>query len=941
MIQNLFIGFLTLVLLAACKSEGIKHDSKRADLDIQYEKLVLNNGLELVLHVDKSDPIVAIDLAVHVGSARETEGKTGFAHLFEHLLFMDSENLGYGGLDEMNTRIGGEGTNGFTTHDMTQYFQAVPSDALEKVIWAEADKLGFFINTVTENVVANEKQVVKNEKRQRVDNVPYGHRWYVVNKTLYPEDHPYNWQVIGSLEDLDDARLTDVQAFYKRWYVPNNVTLTISGDFDSAKAKVLVEKYFGEIPRGETIEAFAPRPGVLDDNKFLFHEDTFAKVAQLGLIWPTAEKYHPDSYALDILTTYLSEGKRAPLNEVLIDEVKVTSQISMFYDAKEIAGEVYLIVNANPNEDLDTIPPAIELAFKRFEKNGISETDLDRIKAGLEVEFYQQIQSALGKAIQLGEYNLFTGDPGFIKEDIKRMKGVSRADLTRVYNHYIKDKYRIASSFVPKGRLDLALNQSERAEVVEEKIVEGAENEINFDPHARVFTPTASRFDRKKEPGFGAAYELSTPEIWRDSYDNGVEVFGIENVETPLVFFSLFLDAGRERGSADKPALANLTADLMNKGTAGKTTAELEDAIKSLGSNIEIHASRFGTYVEGKTLSRNFDATMRLVSEMLLEPRWDNDEFQLLLRSKTNMLEQAAGNANYIARQEAAKLRYPPGHVFHYQDYGIIDKLDTVSLGDLKTFYNQFYKPGRAQLRVVGDIKSDEVKLGVARLRNEWNGSSTPGESLPQARDVKSAKIYFYDLAGSKQSVLNISRPSMSAKNADLAKVQAVNFLLGGIYTSDLMTELRVNRGYTYGIRSGFYPSLDRGLFSIGSSVRSNVTKESIGLIRDIVQRYGPEFTEEKLTILKSALLRGQALKNETLSDKLAMLGEVSVFGYPDDYKSINAEQIEALTLPQVKSLVKKYLRPDTWNYVVVGDAESQISRLKELGLGEPVLLNQ
>jgi len=299
-----------------------------ANLDIPFEKITLDNGLDVIFHVDRSDPVVAIDLAAHVGSARETKGRTGFAHLFEHLLFLDSENLGFGGLDEMNTRIGGEGTNGFTTNDMTQYFQAVPKDGLEKIIWAEADKLGWFINTVSQNVIDKEKQVVKNEKRQRVDNQPYGHNFSIIGKTLYPEDHPYNWQVIGSLADLDAASLQDTKDFYARWYVPNNVTVTIAGDFDIAEAKTMVEKYFGEIPRGADIEPYPPRAGKLAETRKIMHEDDFAAVPRLTMVWPSVEQYHPDSYALDMLMTYLTDGKKAPLVDVLIDEEALTSRVA-------------------------------------------------------------------------------------------------------------------------------------------------------------------------------------------------------------------------------------------------------------------------------------------------------------------------------------------------------------------------------------------------------------------------------------------------------------------------------------------------------------------------------------------------------------------------------------------------------------------------------------
>jgi zinc protease len=945
--RRIVFSTLGLLFLSACetsiKTAELKPElsENSPELNIEFEKFTLNNGLDVVLHIDRSDPIVAINLAVHVGSSRELAGRTGFAHLFEHLLFLDSENLGYGGLDKMNTRIGGDGTNGFTTHDMTQYFQAVPSDALEKVIWAEADKLGYFINTVTEEVVANEKQVVKNEKRQRVDNRPYGHNGFIVNKALYPADHPYNWQVIGSLEDLDAARLSDVKQFYSRWYVPNNVTVTISGDFDPVIAKQLVKKYFAEIPRGEAVKPIAPRAGILKSNKSLFHEDNFAKVPRLSMVWPTVEKYHADSYALNILSTYLSQGKRAPLNEVLIDEMKLTSNVSMFYYAKEIAGEMYLTIDANPNEDLDVLKPAIAKGFERFEKDGISEDDLKRIKAGLEVSFYGGIQSVLGKAIQLGEYNVFTGDPGFIKKDIQRIQAVTSKDVKRVYNSYIKGKHFLATSIVPKGQLDLSLEGATLAQVVEETILKVAEKAAEFDPKARTFTPTASSFDRSIEPDFGKAYTLPSPTIWRDDLSNGISVTGIESGETPLVYFSLLLDAGRDRGDINKPAVASLTADLMNKGTATKTTADLEDAIKALGSNISINAGNDGTYIEGSTLARNFDSTIALLTEMLLEPRWDAEELAILIRSKRNQLEQGKGNPNVISSREARKLRYDNNHMFHYLSYGTIDKLNVVKIDDLKAFYNAYYKPSRAKLRIVGDVNAKVVAASFAPLQKNWQGQSSESASLAQAKPVEKSTVYFYDIPGAKQSVLNLSRPSLNATHVDLPSTQAMNFMLGGIYTSKLNTELRVNKGYTYGIGSRFRPTLDRGNFSIGSSVRSNVTKDSILLIRDIVERYGKEFTETDLVTMKSALLRGQALTNETLSDKLNMVSEISTYSYADDFKVLNAKQIEAMTLNRFKQLAEEYLRPDAWNYLVVGDAETQVEGLNALGLGAPVMLKE
>jgi len=948
-LSQVFTLLSLCVVLFACSTptKQAQHATSKSavksgsGLSIEFEKYTLENGLDVILHVDRSDPIVAINIAAHVGSGREVSGRTGFAHLFEHLLFLDSENLGYGGLDEMNTRIGGEGTNGFTSNDITQYFQAVPADALEKVIWAEADKLGYFINTVTQPVIDNEKQVVKNEKRQRVDNQPYGHNFYVVSKALYPQDHPYNWQVIGSLDDLEAATLDDVKNFYKRWYVPNNVTLTLSGDFDIAEAKQLVEKYFGEIPRGKDVAPLAKRPGVLTQSKSFYHEDNFATVPQLTLVWPTVEEYHPDSFAISVLSELLSVGKRAPLNEVLVDELKLTSDVSTFLYEKEAAGEFFLQVKASSGVDLDELQPAIEKAFKRFENNGVQQADLDRIKAEIEVEIYNDVQSVLGKAIALSQYNTIADDPNLVNTLVQKLQAVTSNDIERVYQSYIKGKPFIATSFVPKGQLSLALEGSVKASITEEAIVEAAKSDVAFDPSKREFERTASEFDRTKEPPFGSAYVLPQPKVWRGSMSNGMNLIGIENDETPLVAFRMSIDAGRNRGDVEKPAVANLTADLLQKGTQSKTTAELEDAIKSLGSKISLSTGDNKTWIVGQTLARNLDKTVALIEEMLLEPRWDAEEFALLKQRQLNKIDQDEGNPNAIARREQSKLSYPQDHVFSYQPYGTKAALTQVTLEDLKAFHQTNYSPVNATFHVAGDVDSTQVKRSLAQLNKRWSTPAPAAVSLPLPRPVKNAKIYFYDVPEAKQSVVRIRRPSLSAVDPDYPLANAINFMLGGIYTSRLMTELRVNKGYTYGIRSSFNGAKDRGWFSIGSSVRTNVTLEALELIRAEVDNYGPNFTEEDLAVLKGALLRGQALKTETLNSKLSMLVNISEFAYPDDYQFKDANLIDGMTLEQFKAISGEHIKADAMNYLIVGDAETQLQRLEELGLGEPILLRK
>ena len=902
---------------------------------LDAERFQLANGLTVVLHQDRSDPALAINIAAHVGSAREVPGRTGFAHLFEHLLFLDSENLGYGGLDALNTRIGGTTVNGFTTNDMTQYYQTAPADGLAKIIWAEAEKLGFFIKTLTEAALANEKQVVKNEKRQGVDNRPYGHLRTIVAEALYPPDHPYSWTVIGSLDDLDAATLEDVRAFYARWYRPNNVTLTIAGDFEIDEARALVERYFGEFEAGEPVEDMTPRPAVLEESISLAHEDNFANVPQLTLVWPTVEQFHPDAYALEVLTRYLAGGKSAPLNQVLVDEAGLTTDVALFNYSRELAGQLTLSVNARSRGDLNAFPPAIESAFARFEADGIGEDDLQRIKAGIEVEFYENLEDTVGKAVALAEYTLFTGDPAFVSEDIRRALAVTAADVKRVYETYVKGRPYLAVSIVPRGQMALALDGAGRAAITEEAIVAGEGAAVDYDPTARTFEPTPSEVDRS-EPAFGTSYRLPTPDIWTAELAGGLQAWGLESKELPLVRFMLRLPAGRDRASAVKSAVPSMTAEILTKGTANRTVAELETALELLGAEVSISATDFEAEIEVLTLARNLDATVALVEEMLTEPRWDSEAFELLQQEIDQSLTLAAARPNAIAARVVSSLAYPDDHVFHYPALGTIEQLRTITLDDLKTFHAAFYKPAGATLTIVGDVSEARAARVFAQLTARWSGAAPPRSPVAAARTVDEATVWFYDVPGAKQSVLRVRRPSLAATDPDFAMARAMNYFLGGSFTSELNNELRVNKGYTYGARSLFAGAADRGEFSVATSVRSNVTLESLVLIRDIVDTYGANFDAARLQALKSALLRRQALETQSLEAKLALLGDIARFDYPIDYRARDAARLEALSIEAFKALAARTLRADAMDYVIVGDAETQEAGLTALGFGAP-----
>ncbi len=933
--NSIFQLFLAVILLSACSN----HTSNEPSFNIDYETFTLDNGLTVVLHVDRSDPVVAVALTAHVGSAREVEGRTGFAHLFEHLLFLESENLGKGGLDQMSARIGGSGANGSTSRDRTNYFQTVPNDALEKMIWAEADKLGFFINTVTDPVLAKEKQVVKNEKRQGVDNQPYGHTSYVIDKNLYPAGHPYSWQVIGSLDDLQAATLQDVKDFFNRWYVPNNVTLTIAGDFDPAQAKAWVEKYFGEIPRGQEVEKLEKQPVELNETKLLYHEDNFARLPQLSITWPSVYQYHPDSYALDILANYFSRGKRAPLYKVLVEEKKLTDAVSARQFSSEIAGQYSVRVTAFNGTNLDSVYSAVNEALARFELEGISKEDLDRIKAGQETSFYNGLSSVVGKGFQLAQYAIFAGDPGFINQDIKNILAVTADDVMRVYNTYIKGKNAVITSFVPRSQAALALAGSKRAEVVEEQIVEGAEEEFDASIVAD-YERTPSSFDRSVEPPFGPTPKVVIPTVWKSTMPSGMKLWGIQNSEVPLVQFQLGIRGGMLLEDPAKVGVSNLLAQLMTKGTANRTAEELEIAIESLGASIRASASEEGITISGNTLSRNYAQTMDLVREILLEPRWDELEFELLKKSTISRILQMKANPSSIASNEFSKLIYGSNHILAQSSIGTEQSVAGITIDDLKVYYEANISPTAADFHVAGDIAEASVRSSMASFDTQWTPREVviPTPDVPIAPDKPS--IFFYDVPDAKQSVLMIGYPALAVTHPDYYSAEVMNYRLGGGgFASKLTQELREGKGYTYGIRSGFWGTSIPGMFSISTSVRTNITYEAVSLIRDILADYGPSFNEEDLEVTKSSLIKSNARAFETLGAKLGMLNDISSFGFANDYVKQREQVVENMTVDEIQRLASTYLNPDKMFYLVVGDAKTQLPRLRNLGMGEVTLI--
>lgn len=935
--------FLALILATSVSITGCQESStpkqaeqSNSDFKVDYEQYELANGLKIILHQDRSDPIVAMATVVHVGSNREKPGRTGFAHFFEHMSFNDSENVPKGSNRKLIPELGGT-RNGGTWSDGTIYYEVVPKDAFDKLLWIDSDRLGFMINTVDQGTLEREKQVVKNEKRQRVDNRAYGHASHVIKKALYPEGHPYNWTVIGDLADLQAASLDDVREFYHKFYVPSNATLVIAGDIDIEETKRKVELWFGEIKAGEAMANMKPQPVELAKDIKLFHLDNFAKLPELRLTYPAVEQYTPDAYALNVLAEILSEGKQAPLYNVIVENLKLAPNVSSWNRSEEIAGTFTINVRANAGTKLDDVYSALNKSMTQFEKDGFSDEQLTKVKAKMETSFYYEIESILNKALQLGIYNEYAGSPGFIEQDIKNITAVTRDDIMRVYKKYIKNKPAIITSFVPKNGIDLILTGSTKADVVEEEIKQGAETQF-VENDAIQYEKTVTKHDRS-EPPLTELPALSVPKIWRAETNNGIKILGVNRNELPVVNFSIRIDGGQMLDETGKAGIASLLAQSMNEGTASKTPQQLEQAIGLLGAEISVNAGRESIEISGRSLAKNFDATMALVAEMILSPRFDASEFERLKATRLTRIQQQKGNASQIASKAFGKLIYGDGHISGIPVGGTKTSVEGITLSDLKQYYKNNVSPKNTSIHIVGSVSEAQASQAVNKLKT-WTGDKVIMPLMQSVTESPQPKLYFIDLPNAKQSVIYAGKTIVSGASEDYYPIQFANARLGGGMSARLAQTLRIQKGYTYGAYSYMRPSSHQSLFLAASQVRTNVTLESLEIFKDLIGNYYETYLDEDLAVAKNMTIKGNSRKFETLDQMLTMLENMSLYGLDDNYIDQQQQYVKNATLESVKGIIEKHLDEKNMIYLVVGDAKTQLSRMKDLGYGEPIMLD-
>lgn len=919
-------GIIT-VAVAAIVSLGSCKSGKSEGVSIAYETYTLDNGLKVVLHEDHSDPIVAQAIAFHVGSAREKEGKTGFAHFFEHMLFQRSENLPRNAFFNKISDMGGT-FNGGTSNDCTVYYECVPRNALEKILWMEADRMGYFINTVTQSGLEREIDVICNEKRQTEVNNAYGMMDDVMSKNFFPKRHPYSWTVIGEFDDIKSATIEDVKEFYGTYYVPSNATLCLAGDFDPKEAKALIEKYFAEIP-SHPVEKPQVWDVKLDRTKELYYEDQFASMPAIEVAWPSVAMGHEDEIALDMFCCLFGRGKNSPLYKNIVEKNLAPSAYA-YNAALESAGQISVSATAYPGVDTDLIMDAIRQSIADFEANGVDEDELATFKADNETSAYRSLGSVLGKAQMLARSNEFYGKPDRFVDEIEEFNKVTAEDVMRVFNKYVKGQNYVAVMAVPEGQVSLATEGSVAADLVMEdqstQTMRSTAGAVVDDDYER----TPSRIDRSIEPDYMPnAPKTEIPAIWRTTLANGIRVAGITRDEIPMVNLNISIDGGSRLDPAGKSGTAAINASMMNEGTALRTTAELERALQKLGASVQVSSGIRSTSISVRSLSKNLPAVMEIVNEMITRPGFDEAAFDRAVKSQKSSIQRNLTSITSLGSRAVRKLWFGDCVI---TDYPTDESIDAITMDDIKA-YHATLTPKNTSIDVAGDIDLPSLKKALAALKG-WTGEEV---AVPEISTGLSSDpgTYFIDFPGSKQSYICIIGPGMKIGNPEYYKLDILNKKLGAGSSGRLFEVLRLQRGYTYGASSSFSSETNFGYFSAASSVQGSATKESVALFKEIFSGFGDEYTQEILDGVKGSMLRANASSFETLASLVGLLSDIRSYDLPDDYIVRNEETVNAMTLEDIKAKAAEYLDVDNMIFVIVGDAATQLKNLPEAKLIE------
>ena len=927
---------LGVIVVTACQHAPIDHAQSQAEaaknssntVSIPYEKYTLENGLTVILHEDHSDPLVHVDVTYHVGSAREDVGKSGFAHFFEHMMFQGSKHVA----DEQHFKViteSGGNLNGTTNTDRTNYFETVPANQLEKVLWLESDRMGYLLEAVDQTKFENQRETVKNERAQRVDNQPYGLRYELNGEALYPEGHPYSWMTIGYVEDLDRVNVNDLKAFFKRWYGPNNAVLTIGGDIDVAKTKAWIKKYFGEIPAGPAVEEPEPQPVTLTETRYMTLEDK-VHLPLLQITYPTVYGRHEDEAPLDVLADILGGGKTSLFYKNLVKE-GMAVQAVVSHPCRELACEFQLLALANPAKitSLSTLQEVLNQTLKEFETRGVTADDLARTKGQIEARTVFGLQSVSGKVSALAANETFYQTPDLIAEDIERYNAVTADDVMRVYNKYIKDANSVVLSVVPKGQV-----QSAAAEQTFDRPVRNIHVETVDVAGEEAFTSAPSSFDRSVMPKAGDAPVVEVPDYWEAELANGIKILGVTSTETPTVTLTLGMDGGMLLDSEGKAGTAYLTALLMNETTKHYSNEALASELAKLGSSIRFSTAGRYSQVYVSTLTKHLDETLALLKEKLFNPAFTEEDFERMKERVVQGLQQQAKTPSSLARRARDLILFGEDNRVSLPDEGTLETVQSITLDDVKTFYKNYYSPDKASIVAVGNLSKKNM-VETLDFIGQWQGNAYEFADYSDFPQYNENQIFLIDSPEAVQSVVYIVDRSLPFDaTGDHFKSRLMNFPLGGAFNSRINLNLREDKGFTYGANSGFVGGKTLGWFEVSTDLTAANTGEGIKEILGEIERYRSEGVEKaEIDFMRNAFTLSDALEFETPTSKARFLRQLLSYGLEKGYREAQLDIINNIDKESIDALAKQYLNLDKMQIIVVGDKAKILPQLNALSM--------
>lgn len=931
--QILLIGSYCLLLAGAATAQTklVEKVTRQGDeMVIPYEKYKLPNGLTVIVHEDHSDPVVHVDVTYHVGSAREEIGKSGFAHFFEHMMFQGSDHVG----DEQHFKIvteSGGTLNGSTNRDRTNYYETVPSNQLEKMLWLEADRMGFLLDAVTQRKFEIQRSTVKNERGQNYDNRPYGLVSETASKNLYPYGHPYSWMTIGYIEDLNRVDVNDLKNFFLRWYGPNNATLTVGGDVKPADVVKLAEKYFGSIPRGPEVNKVQVPAVNISSDRYVSFVDNYAKLPMLLMSFPTVPNYHPDMAALACLSQVIGQGRTSLFYQNLVKPQQAL-QAGAFSSLSELAGEFTIQVIPLPGKTLEDMEKMVRASLDSFETRGVTQEDIDKYKGGIQSQLINGLQSVSGKVSQLAAFETFTGNPNKISELLKMYTSVTKEDVMRVYNQYIKDKKAVILSVLPKGQ---------------EKLIAAADNykidSSNYDRpdygYAGLkYNKPTDNFERKKMPGNGANPSIKVPAFWRKDMANGIKVIGSETNELPTITMTLTLKGGHLLQARDtsKVGLAGMFATMMNDDTKNYTSEQMAIELQKLGSSINVSSGLDGITFSVQSLKQNFDKTLALLEERIFNPSFQASAFQRYQKQLMESIKQSKTQPAAVANAVFAKVLYGPDNILGMDDRGTEHTVKKLTLADVENYYKNYISSDGARLVVVGDIRQQEFlsKLNfLSKLPNKKIDLPKPAPAIAATNGSK--KVYVVDVPKAAQTEFRVGYLTGLKYDGtgDYFKSTLANFALGGGFNGRVNINLREDKGWTYGARTGFDSDEYGGTFEFSSGIRADATDSALAeVVKDIKEYAATGIKEDELVFMKNAIGQRDALRYETGFQKAGFISRILEYNLPANYADQQSKILKAITKKEIDAIAKARMDIAKMQILLVGDKTKIIPGVKKLG---------